>query len=186
MYLYRVFPYVPRARAGQPGHPAYLNPRQGAGRIDNPDSYICWYLARDAAAAVGEVFGDLAQWTADALIVPFLEGARRALGVYELPDEVRVLDLDDARNLVELGLRPTNVVSRDRKVTQAWAMSIFSVRDTSGEPAWDGVSWWSMRESSWPVYGIWGVTPKPVDVQPLTLESAAVIQASDLLVRPRV
>lgn len=49
-----------------------------------------------------------------------LPGARKALGSYRLPDDLRVLDLDDPRELLEWSLRPTQVVARNLAVTQAW------------------------------------------------------------------
>jgi len=49
---------------------------------------------------------------------PRSRASRRALGVFELPDDLRVLDLDDPAQLVRLRLRPTQVVTRNLTVPQ--------------------------------------------------------------------
>jgi RES domain len=89
-----VFPYLTSAQPGEPGHPLYEHRPQRGGRIDHPDYHV-WYLSRLAEAACGETFGNLASWDPSMLKFPQLSGARRAVGVYELPDNLRVLDLDD-------------------------------------------------------------------------------------------
>ena len=110
MLVYRVFPYLPTAAHGEPGHPLYEHQPQRGGRIDHPDYYV-WYVATQAAAAVGESFGNLGCWGDTMFPFPAIPGARRALGVYRLPDELRLLDLDDAAALAERALRPTQIVT---------------------------------------------------------------------------
>lgn len=94
MLAYRIFPYSAHAAPGQPGHPLYEHRPQAEGRIDHPDYYV-WYLTRQPEAAAGEVFGDLSTWEEDMFPFPKIAGGRRALGVYRLPNDLRVLDLDD-------------------------------------------------------------------------------------------
>lgn len=151
MLVFRVFPHLPSARRPtEPGHALYTHPDQGLGRLDNPDLYLVRYLALDPAAAVAEAFGNVAVWRPSMLGFPNLAGSERALGAYRL-DEKRhpLLDLDDARCLLDRGLRPTQVVSRNRPTTQAWARRIFE------EGRWAGVRWWSYHRPHWTVAGIW-------------------------------
>src|SRR4051794_15076519 len=101
---------------------------QRGGRVDHPDYYV-WYLGRQPEAAVGETFGNLSVWDESMFEVPFLPGARRALGVFRLPDDLRLRDLDDPRVLVELGLRPTQVVTRNLAVTQTWGHALWADPD---------------------------------------------------------
>lgn len=183
MLLYRVFAYDPNASAGQSGHPGYLYPGQGAGRWDNPDLYLGWYLASNAAAAVGEVFGNLALWRDSMFEVPYLDGARRALAVYSVPDALTLLDLDDASALVERALRPTQVVSPNRRVTQRIARDIAGECDAGGVPLWAGLSWWSSWRSYWPVHFVWGHTPTCESVEALDLDHPAVRDAATALSR---
>lgn len=183
MLAYRVIPYLPDARAGEPGHPQYLHPAQGKGRLDNVDHYRCWYLAGEQTGAVAEVFADLTNWTEAMFAYPALPDARRALACYELPDDLPLLELDDARNLLDRGLRPTQVIERNRAATQAWALRIFEERPADGSPRWSGVRWWSYHRSQWRILGIWGAIPNCVAVDPLHLRHPAVVDAAHALAK---
>jgi hypothetical protein len=183
--LYRVFPYLASASEGQPGHPQYLHRPQGASRLDNPGEYDCWYLAAEASGAVGETFADLSIWTPAMFAFPLVPGSARQLGVYQIPDETPILDLDDAQNLLDRGLRPTQVIDRNRSVTQTWALRIFQERTTSGERKWNGVRWWSYQRPQWRIYGLWEITPEYLRVDNLDLDHRAVTDAATALGRPK-
>lgn len=155
MLIYRVFPYDTAAPAAAPGHPEYLHRPQGKGRLDNPRHYDTWYFAATPEAAVGEVFGDITVWGDDMFEFPALPNALRTLGVFELADDVPLLELDDARSLLARGLRPTQVIARNRAVTQEWALQIFIERTDVGQRRWDGVRWWSFHRPHWQVLGLW-------------------------------
>lgn len=184
MLVYRVFPYLESAREGQPGHPLYEHTPQRGGRVDHPDYYV-WYLSRNAEAACGEVFGNLAEWDESMLDFPLLPGARRALGTYSLPDDVRILDLDDPKQLVRLGLRPTQVVARNLSLTQAWGHQIWDERliDDANTRAWDAVQWWSYHRPVWNVIASWH-RPQFEHVTALSLDHPALREASHALMRP--
>jgi hypothetical protein len=181
--LYRTFAYDPDAKPGEPGHPDYLHPVQGSGRWDNPDIYMGWYLAGDAAATVGEVFGDLSSWDDAMFDAPFLPTGRRALGTYAVPDSIPLLDLDNATALADRSLRPTQIVSPNRPATQQIARSIAEERDSAGDPLWDGLTWWSSRRSYWPVHFIWGQQPVCVNVENLDIDHHAVKDAAAALAK---
>ncbi|MFZ0216465.1 MAG: RES family NAD+ phosphorylase [Candidatus Dormiibacterota bacterium] len=150
MLVYRVFPYLAEARPGEPGHPDYVHPEQGSGRLDNPDLYLVRYLTTEPSAAIGETFAHLTYWNRAMLRFPGLPGARRVLGVYSLDEEaVPLLNLDDARVLLERNLRPTQVIERNRPATQAWARRIYE------EQSWDGVRWWSYHRPQSTILGVW-------------------------------
>lgn len=152
---YRVFAYDSSAAAGESGHPHYLYKPQGKGRIDNPGHYDLWYLAEKPEAAIGEVFGDLPIWSEAMFETPYLPSGKRVLGVFDVPDDVALLDLDDANNLLEFNLRPTQVVARNRPSTQAWALRIFKDAKYDGTRKWAGIKWWSFQRPHWTVYGLW-------------------------------
>ena len=185
MLLYRVFPYLATAAPGTSGHPLYLRKPQGRGRLDNPSEYDCWYLAAEPSGAVGEVFGQLAEWTEAMFPFPLTPGARKALGIFQIPDDTPILDLDDAQNLLDRGLRPTQVIERNRPVTQGWALRIFRETDGTGARRWDGVRWWSYQRPQWRIYGLWGLTPERVRIEELQLDHPAVVDAAKALGRPR-
>ncbi|KAF0966620.1 RES domain-containing protein [Rhodococcus sp. T7] len=182
MLVYRVFPYLSTAAPGQPGHPLYEHRPQRGGRIDHPDYYV-WYVSRLAEAACGESFGNLARWEDSMLEFPLLPGSRRALGVFELPDDLRILDLDDPAELVRLGLRPTQVVTRNLTVTQRWGHRIWSETEPhTGDRAWQAVAWWSYHRPQWSVLAGW-LRPQLVRVEPLALDHPAIVDAAKALQR---
>jgi len=178
--LHRVFPWLATAQARASGHALFVPRPQGAGRIDNPGHYDALYLSSTAAGAVAEAFGNLKLWTPRMFVTPAVPGSVKALATYELPSEAPVLDLDDAGVLASLGLRPSQVVTRARDVTQPWALAIFQQR------RWIGVRWWSYYDARWYSYGLWELRGLTVSaVVPLTLDHAAVVEAAQVLRRPR-
>lgn len=183
MLVYRVCPYLPDAAPGHPGHPLYVHKPQRAGRIDHPD-YSVWYTARTPEAACGETFGNLPRWSDSMFDFPALD-TRRVLVTASLPDNLRICDLDDAHRLVQLGLRPTQVVARNLAVTQSWGHRIWSERDPHDTAArrWDAVSWWSFHRPSWTVTASW-TEPEVQDISELTLDHPAIAEARQALLRP--
>lgn len=177
--LYRVLPHLPRVAAGRPGSPRHVPPSTGANRVDNPDLYAVLYLGDSPVGAVAEAFGWAPRWSAALLRgSPSLPGSTRALVTFELPASAPLCDLDDAARLVDLRLRPSEVVTRDRGVTQAWSRRIF---ETS---AYAGVRWWSYYEPSWGSVGLWDVTSLAVTaVEPLTVDHPALVAAAETIVR---
>jgi len=180
---YRIFPYDARAAAGQPGHPLYEHLPQNQGRIDHPDYYV-WYLSLQPEAAAAEVFGNLSTWNEDTFPFHRLAGSRKALGVYQLPDDLRVLDLDDPRALLKRHLRPTQVVTRNRAITQEWGHDIWDERDPHDVSvrSWQAIRWWSYQRPQWPILGSW-MRPSLVRVDHLDLGHAAVQDAARALCR---
>ena len=188
MLVYRVFPFDPAAAAGTPGHPDYLHKPQGKARLDNPQHYETWYFAATPEAAVGEVFGDISVWGDDMFEYPALPDARRTLGVFELPDSLNLLDLDDARALLDRGIRPTQVIARNRSATQGWALKIFGESSDTGQRRWDGVRWWSFHRPHWTVFGLWSARGEPphhrfVNTDPLHVAHPAVVDAARTLAK---
>lgn len=185
---YRIAPYVAAASSGQPGHPLHIDPAwQGQGRADNPSLYRALYFSESISGAVAETFGDLSVWSEEMFEVPFLVDGRRALVRLEvdLPDEERI-DLDDASILVQRGLRPTEVVGRNRDRTRQVAADLYldGIRE---------IRWWSWWRPEWrnrvvlapladadPFVASVTVT----QIEQLTLGSPAVAAASEMLRRP--
>ena len=170
--LYRVFPYLSGARKGMPGHALHVPVRQGAGRLDNPEHYLVLYASDRPAGAVAEAFGNLMEWSERMFSTG--PGYRRSLAILEAPTEV--IDMDDGRTLTARKLRPSQVVTRDYSVTQAWALGLFQMH------RWGGVRWWSRHESLWGSFGIWDRQALPlVDVEQRGGGHTAVEEARDLL-----
>lgn len=180
MLLYRVFPNLPSARKGAPGHPLYVHPAQGKGRWDNPASYLAWYMASEPASAIGEVFASVATWRDEMFPFPQIPGARRALGVYRLADDTPYVDLDDAPTLVQRRMRPSQVIERNRPYTQGKALEIYQ------EQRWSGIRWWSLHRPQWRVWCLWDIDPKCEQVQDLDLSHVALRDAASTLAKPVV
>ena len=133
----------------EPGHPLYV-PEQGTARWDNPELYRAMYVAASPSGAIGETFAHLSRWTPTMLNSPSLPGAVRTLATYTIDEERHpLLDLDDARTMLDRGLRPTDVVIRDRPRTQRIAADVFA------EGRWAGLSWWSLHRPQWTLFVIW-------------------------------
>lgn len=161
MILHRVFPYDENAEADEPGN-ALFAPRNGAGRADNPGAYVALYCASTQEAAVAEAFGRIPSWNASMLRRP--DGRRYALAAIDCgDDDGTIYNLDDAQHLIDESLRPSQVVTRDRAVTQAWAMRIFE------KSRYDGVAWWSFYKPEWLSVALWDLTRLRLQSEPQIL-----------------
>lgn len=144
MRIWRVFPRSgddPDLEGGSLWAPrAY----QGDGRHDNPDFYGVLYATETPLAAVVEA---LAAFRGSGPLSPALlrrAGLPLALAEVYLDDQAALVDLDNPSVLLEEGLRPSAVATRQRVVTQAQAATLFA-----GHPEAAGLRWWSTHESSW-------------------------------------
>ena len=65
MQFWRVFNWNPEARTPQKnGHPLYVWPYQGNGRVDDPEhDYLVLYVADSPEGAAAEAFGHYVRWT---------------------------------------------------------------------------------------------------------------------------
>jgi hypothetical protein len=170
-----VIPVAAGARRGRPYHPLFVPPATGTARIDNPDRYRVLYLSGSAAGAVAEAFGRFARWGPFLLDHP--AGHRRRVVTYELAEPAAVLDLDDARALLDRRLRPSDVVTRERTVTQRWAAAVHD------EARWSGVRWWSYYDPRWSSVGLWATEALTV-VEVAEIEgSAGLEEAAAVLLR---
>ena len=144
MILYRCFAYNRRAKPTEPDGPLWF-PReyQGEGRHDNPDAYGCLYLSEREASGVVE---QLARFRGQALQPELLRRRRLPLAIaaIELRDEAELLDLDDPRELARNRLRPSQIATRAREVTQPQALALFRKHERV-----TGLRWWSLFESLW-------------------------------------
>ena len=156
----------------------YIPPQCG-GRFDNPDLYRVFYLSDAAAGAISEAFGRFPEWSPSILEgAPALPGSTRAIARYHLSDDARVCDLDNPEQLNSLGLRPSDVVSRDYGRTRAWARQIYQ------QGVWAGVRWWSYYDPRWASFGLWQISSLALEeVRILQLDDSAVLEASRTILR---
>jgi RES domain len=177
LILFRCFAWRRSARATDQDGPLWF-PRvfQGEGRHDNPDVYGCLYLADRPLSAVVE---QLARFRGQRLTPAMLvrRGLPLALAELELDDAAEVVDLDDPRVLQREALRPSQVATRTRDVTQPQALELY--RRHSGAAA---LRWWSSWEALWAnstVFDRASAALSVVSVQGLSLEDAVVAEAAD-------
>lgn len=181
MEFWRVLNY--NAAAADPssnGHPLYIWPRQGAGRVDDPDhDYLILYVGDSAEGAIAEAFGSYSAWRPEILDPPPAAPAGTVKALVRYEGDPAILDLDDPGVLQDWALRPSSVVSRDRASTQQWARSMYETGDYAG------VSWWSFYEPRWASYGLWDTSALTVVGTPevLTLSHPAVEEAAALIRR---
>jgi hypothetical protein len=144
--LWRVLPWDPSARPAAPGGALWFpRPFQGTGRHDAPAAYGCLYVTELATAAIAEALAPF-RGTGD-LRPELLTRAGRPLAAAELElrdDAAELIDLDDAGTLVAEGLRPSEVATGRRAVTQGYAARLYDAH-----PRAAGLRWWSTLEASW-------------------------------------
>ena len=179
MKLYRVFPHLEGAEPSEPGGALYV-PTQGGGRLDNPSVYSVFYAGDTAEGAIAEAFGRFPEWSAAILDgPPALPGSWRALASFTLDSDAPLCNLDDAAQLTELGLRPSDVLTRDYSRSRAWALRIYR------KSRWAGIRWWSYYDPDWSSFGLWDTARMTLDeVLPLAISDAAVLRAARAIARP--
>lgn len=144
MLLWRAFPWQPEARSGQPFSPGYVPAIQGKGRFDLPGSPGgVLYLAETPEHAVAESIQHLRGQRLDDSDL-LVQGRRLALVAGQVPGVLReaIADLCDPAVLLEMGVRPDETASRERRITQAIAAAVRA----GGRP---GLRWWSVFSGDW-------------------------------------
>lgn len=81
-------------------------------------------------------------------------GLRRALATFSVPDNLSLFDFDDAFSLLEIGMRPSQVVIRNKAYTQGKSAALFAEQH-HGEQKWAGVKWWSFHRPTWTNVMLW-------------------------------
>ena len=177
MILHRCFAWNARAEPTEPdGALWFPRPFQGEGRHDNPEVYGCLYVT---GAEVSAVVEQLARFRTQRLVPAFLRrrGLPLALAAIELPERAEVVDLDEPRTLVRERLRPSEVATRHRDVTQPQALALHRAHARAA-----ALRWWSSFEALWPNYTLFDRALRSLrlrEVRELTLEDAAVVAAAE-------
>ena len=144
MILNRCLAWNERAAPDAPdGALWFPRPYQGEGRHDNPAAYGCLYLSERPLSCVVE---QLARFRGQRLSAALLRrrGLPLALAELELPDDARLVDLDDPVVLRRERLRPSGVATRQREITQPQALALHE-----GHVEAAGLRWWSTFEAQW-------------------------------------
>jgi RES domain-containing protein len=165
----------PRARGGPLWFPRML---QGNGRHDNPEIYGCLYVSVEPVSAVAEQIQRLAGTSLEAADL-VRRGLPLALATIDFVESGELVDLDDPAVLVGEGLRPSEIATNDRSVTQAGAAEVHA-----RHPDAAGLRWWSTIEALWPNVTLFDRADELLsvgDVHPLELGDGIVIEAAEYL-----
>jgi len=151
---------------------------QGNGRHDNPEVYGCLYVSVEPVSAVAEQIQRLAGTSLEA---PDLvrRGLPLALATIGFDEKGELLDLDDPAVLVGEGLRPSQIATNDRSMTQTGAAEIHA-----RHPEAAGLRWWSTIEALWPNVTLFDRADELLaveDVHPLALGDGIVVEAAEYL-----
>jgi RES domain-containing protein len=175
--LHRCFAWDERARDDEPDGPLWFpRPYQGEGRHDNPDVYGCLYLADRAVSCVVE---QLARFRGQRLSPSLLRRRRLplALAELELDQSVEIVDLDEPAVLQRERLRPSEVATRHRDVTQPQARTLHQ-----RHPRAAGLRWWSSHEALWANVTVFDRARRQLHlrgVRALSITDPATIEAAD-------
>jgi hypothetical protein len=167
-----------RARGGALWFPRML---QGEGRHDVPTLFGCLYASSEPISALVEQLAGLTG--------TFLEpgdlsrhGHPLALAALELADDAALVDLDEPKVLQREALRPSQVATNERSMTQRQAEDLF--RRHAGAV---GLRWWSTFESLWGNVTLFDRAERALevsDVQQLDVGDDVVREAADFLGLP--
>jgi hypothetical protein len=179
MILWRLLPLVSDAPPAGPGGALWF-PRelQGAGRHDNPARYGCLYGAQQPVSAVAEALAPFRGTGSLTAAMLLRGGLPLVLARLALDDGSDLVDLDSPLVLADVRLRPSQIATNVRAVTQAYAVRIFDER-----PDAVGLCWWSTLEASFinvTLYDRAAPHLRLVETIPLTLEHPAVVQAAEM------
>jgi hypothetical protein len=154
---------------------------QGAGRHDNPLLYGCLYATVEAVSSVVERLQGLRTTRVEESDLRS-RGRPMALAALELDDESELVDLDDPHVLIREELRPSQVATNDRSLTQAQAAELFRGNENAV-----GLRWWSTFESLWANVTLFDRAEPALtvaDVHPLELRDDVVREAAEFLGLP--
>ena len=142
--LFRVFPWDPRSAPAEPGGALFV-PRdhQGQSRHDSPRTYGALYASRRGTSAAAEFLSRFRARPLPAQVFDAGGGRRWSIAAFDDSRLGQLPDLDDPHEMVARTLRPSEVATFDRDVTQPIAERLF-------EEGHIGFGWWSTIEASWP------------------------------------
>jgi hypothetical protein len=175
--LYRCFAWNERADPRSADGPLWF-PRvfQGEGRHDNPDLFGCLYLSDRPLSCIVE---QLARFRGQRLLASMLRrrGLPLALAALELSGDSELIDLDEPRVLRQERLKPSAVATRERRMTQPQARTLFERHRRAA-----GLRWWSTYEALWINVTLFDRAARHLHVEhvrALTLDDPAVVEAAE-------
>ena len=136
---WRVFPWDPGAKPGEPFSSSYIHPNQGSGRFDLTGKLVV-YLAETAVHAVAE---KLQRFRGQKIDRRDLIESGKTLALVECQlGKIKLADLCDPAVLVKHDIKPDVLASRDFAKTQRAAAALY-------KESFSGLRWWSALSGDW-------------------------------------
>jgi len=168
---WRVFPWDPAAKPGEPFSARYINPSQGAGRFDVRGKLVV-YMAETPVHAVAE---KLQRFRGQKIDRKDLIESGKTLALVECElGRIALADLCDPAVLVKHDIGPDVLASRDMTRTQAIAAQL-------ARAGYAGLRWWSALSGDWHTIVVFEGKIDYHQPEPLTLSHQAVRDASAAL-----
>jgi hypothetical protein len=168
---WRVFPWDPAAKAGEPFSPSYIHPNQGSGRFDLAGKLVV-YLAETAVHAVAE---KLQRFRGQKIDRRDLIESGKTLALVECQlGEIKAADLCDPAVLVKYEIAPDVLASRDPGKTQRVAALLH-------KEGYDALRWWSALSGDWHTIVVFQGQIEYGKPEPLTIGHPVVREASAAL-----
>lgn len=165
---WRVFPWDPAAKAGDPFSPSYIYPNQGSGRFDLSGKLVV-YLAETAVHAVAE---KLQRFRGQKIDRKDLIESGKTLALVECRlEKTKLADLCDAAVLVKYGIAPDVLASREIAKTQAIAVALHAA-------GFGGLRWWSALSGDWHTIVVFQGTIEYGEPEQLTMGHKTVREAA--------
>jgi len=176
MDLFRVFSWDNRSQGDKVGGPFYVpRERQGAGRHDIPDLDGVLYCAHETVSAISEAIQIFRNQTLSDDDFERGDNLHQTLASYRLANEKELKDLNDPVVLKDLKIKPSEVATVNRSMTQALCRRLY-------EKGAHGFKWWSTLEASWINVTLFQSRIKNqlvlVDLKPLSTKMTEVKEAS--------
>lgn len=165
---WRVFPWDPDAKPGEPFSPSYIYPKQGSGRFDLADKLVV-YLAETAVHAVAE---KLQRFRGQKIDRKDLNESGKPLALVECRlRKIKLADLCDPAVLVKHDIKPDLLASRDFAKTQRVAARLY-------KEGFGGLRWWSALSGDWHTIVVFQGEIDYDTPEPLTIGHKIVQEAS--------
>ncbi len=178
--LYRVFPWKPDSTESEPGGVFFVSrSKEGQGRHDLPDIDGILYCSLNPVSAIAEFIQGFRGQKISAIHLQRPDDLLVSIVHFELTVARKVINLDDPETLLKHNILPSQVMTRNRKITREIARRLY----LTGAK---GLLWPSSLESSWINASLFqmrvsGLLSVVGDIRPLSLDLPELEEASNIL-----
>jgi hypothetical protein len=168
---WRVFPWDPAVKPGEPFSPSYIYPHHGSGRFDVAGKLVV-YLAETPAHAVAEKLQRFRGQRIDRK--DLIESGKPLALVAGDIGTIALADLCDPAVLVKHDIKPDVLASRDIMKTQRIAVQLH-------DAGYAGLRWWSALSGDWHTIVVFEGEIRYGEPEPLRIGQEGLREASAAL-----